>query len=51
MKINEYEYYNNLANWSFDDINYEAENTSTIDPATEYESDDMVVGDSYDQQF
>ena len=32
-------------------INYEAENTSTIDPATEYESDDMVVGDSYDQQF
>ena len=31
-------------------INYEAENTSTIDPATEYESDDMV-GASYDQQF
>ena len=22
MKINEYEYYNNLANWSFDDIDY-----------------------------
>lgn len=22
MKTNEYEYYNNLANWSFDDINY-----------------------------
>lgn len=26
MKVNEYEYYNNLANWSFDDINYETEN-------------------------
>ena len=26
MKINEYEYYNNLANWSFEDINYEIEN-------------------------
>lgn len=26
MKINEYEYYNNLANWSFDDINYIVEN-------------------------
>ena len=26
MIINEYEYYNNLANWSFDDINYETEN-------------------------
>lgn len=26
MKINEYEYYNNLANWSFDEINYTSEN-------------------------
>ena len=26
MKINEYEYYNNLANWSFDEINYVSEN-------------------------
>lgn len=26
MKINEYEYYNNLANWSFNDINYISEN-------------------------
>lgn len=26
MKVNEYEYYNNLANWSFDDINYISEN-------------------------
>ena len=26
MKINEYEYYNNLANWSFDEINYASEN-------------------------
>ena len=26
MKVNEYEYYNNLANWSFDDINCEIEN-------------------------
>jgi ubiquinone/menaquinone biosynthesis C-methylase UbiE len=25
MKINEYEYYNNLAEWSFDDINYSCE--------------------------
>ena len=25
MKINEYEYYNNLANWSFKDINYVSE--------------------------
>lgn len=33
-------------------VNYEAENTSTIDPATEYEKEkDMVVGDSYDQQI
>ena len=31
-------------------MNYESQNTSTIDPATEYEPDDMVVGDSYDQQ-
>ena len=26
MKVNEYEYYNNLANWSFDDIDYISEN-------------------------
>ena len=26
MKINEYEYYDQLANWSFEDINYESEN-------------------------
>jgi len=26
MKINEYDYYNNLANWSFDDINRTSEN-------------------------
>ena len=26
MKTNEYEYYNNLANWSFDDIKYSVEN-------------------------
>lgn len=26
MKTNEYEYYNSLANWSFDDINYVSEN-------------------------
>lgn len=26
MKINEYDYYNNLANWSFDNINYISEN-------------------------
>ena len=26
MKVNEYEYYNNLANWSFDDINYTVQN-------------------------
>ena len=26
MKINEYEYYNNLANWSFNEINYVSEN-------------------------
>ena len=26
MKTNEYEYYNNLANWSFNDINYTIEN-------------------------
>ena len=26
MKIGEYEYYSNLANWSFDDINYISEN-------------------------
>ena len=25
MKINEYEYYNNIANWSFEDINYTSE--------------------------
>lgn len=30
-------------------INYEAENYSTCDPAAEY--DDVVVGDSNDQQF
>lgn len=30
-------------------INYEAENNSTCDPAAEY--DDVVVGDSNDQQF
>ena len=30
-------------------INYEAENNATIDPAAEY-TDDVVVGDSYDQQ-
>ncbi|MCR5027013.1 MAG: hypothetical protein K6A34_06200 [Methanobrevibacter sp.] len=30
-------------------INYEAENTSTVDPAAEY-TDEIVVGDSYDQQ-
>lgn len=32
-------------------INYESENNSTIDPAAEYEPDDVVVGDSYEQQF
>ena len=26
MKINQYEYYNKIANWSFDDINYDVEN-------------------------
>lgn len=26
MKLNEYEYYNNLANWSFEDIDYISEN-------------------------
>ncbi len=26
MNVDEYEYYNNLANWSFDDINYISEN-------------------------
>ena len=26
MRINEYSYYNSLANWSFDDINYSSEN-------------------------
>ena len=26
MKVNEYEYYNNLANWSFDDIDYTVKN-------------------------
>ena len=26
MKINEYEYYNNLANWTFSDIDYVSEN-------------------------
>ena len=32
-------------------INYEAENNSTVDPAAEYTNDDdVVVGDSYDQQ-
>lgn len=30
-------------------INYEAENNATLDPAAEY-TDDVVVGDSYDQQ-
>jgi len=31
-------------------INYEAENNATIDPAAEYPDNDVVVGDSYDQQ-
>lgn len=32
-------------------INYEAENTATIDPASEYSTDeDSVAGDSYDPQ-
>lgn len=31
-------------------INYEAENNSTCDPAAEY-TDDVVVGDSNEQQF
>ena len=26
MKINEHDYYSNLANWSFDIINYTSEN-------------------------
>ena len=26
MKTNQYDYYNNIANWSFDDINYKTEN-------------------------
>ena len=29
MKVNEYEYYNNLANWSFDDINCEIDEKVT----------------------
>ena len=31
--------------------NYESENTSTNDPAAEYETGNIVVGDSHDQQF
>lgn len=26
MKVNEYDYFNNLANWSFNDIKYVSEN-------------------------
>ena len=26
MKVNEYDYYNKITNWSFNDINYVSEN-------------------------